>query len=156
MVSDACNPHILPAWTQSFLWRPAWSLLCNWVHCDIICFKYTVPEVDLSNFLTLTADNKKLLSPLQSEDIWRHFELCICQIEFVFLLSTSNCHHVNPPVSAVVKCKMVDLDYYGWTQSQDVYGSLANIVSTQPIPTSPLLKSPVSAVTFCMVSVDYS
>ena len=36
---------------------------------DIICFKHTVPEVDLSNFLTLTADKKKLLSPLQSEDI---------------------------------------------------------------------------------------
>ena len=33
------------------------------------------------------------------------------QIEFVFVLSTSNCHHVNPP--AVVKCKMVDSDCYG-------------------------------------------
>ena len=31
----------------------------------------------LSNSLTLTANKKKLLSPLQSEDIWRHFELCI-------------------------------------------------------------------------------
>ena len=69
MVSDACNPRILPAWTQSFL--------CGGLHgvyfvielSDIICFKYTVPEVDLSNFLTLTADNKKLLSPMQSEDI---------------------------------------------------------------------------------------
>ena len=35
------------------------------------------------------------------------------QIEFVFVWSTSNYHHVNPPVSAVVKCKMIDLDYYG-------------------------------------------
>ena len=50
---------------------------------------------------------------------------------------------------------MVDLDYYG-LKSQDVYGSLANIVSTQPIPASLLLKSPVSALTFCMVSVGYS
>ena len=35
------------------------------------------------------------------------------RIEFVFVWSTSNYHHVNPPVSAVVKCKMVDSDYYG-------------------------------------------
>ena len=35
------------------------------------------------------------------------------RIEFVFVWSTSNYHHVNPPVSAVVKCKMVDLYYYG-------------------------------------------
>ena len=69
--------------------------------------------MDLSNFLTLTADNKKLPSPLQSEDIWRHFELCIGKLNLFLVLSTSNCHHVNPPVSAVVKCKMVDLDYYG-------------------------------------------
>ena len=27
--------------------------------------------------------------------------------------STSNCHHVNPPVSAMVKSKIVYLDYYG-------------------------------------------
>ena len=57
--------------------------------------------------------------------------------------STSNYHHVNPPVSAVVKCKMVDLDCYG-LKSQDV---LVSTVSTQSISTSPLLKSPVSAVT---------
>ena len=69
------------------------------------------------------------------------------QIEFVFVWSTSNYHHVNPPVSAVVKCKIVDFGLL-WTQSQNVYGpTLESIVSTQPISTSPLLKSPVSAVT---------
>ena len=69
--------------------------------------------MDLSNFLTLTADNKKTTI---ASAIWRHlktFWILYRQIEFVFVLSTSNCHHVNPPVSAVVKCKMVDLDYYG-------------------------------------------
>ena len=53
---------------------------------------------------------------------------------------------MNPPVSAVVKYKMVDLDYYK-LKSQDVYGPLASNVSTQSVSTSPLLKSPGSAVT---------
>ena len=153
MVSDACNHRILQAWTQSFLWRPAWSLLCNWVHCDIICFKYTVPEVDLSNFLTLTADNKKLLSPLQSEDIKRYFEWCIAK------LNLFSCYPLQTAITWILLClqwSSVKWLIWLWTQSQDVYGSLANICSTQPIPTSPLLKSSVSAVTFCMVSVGYS
>ena len=62
MVSDACNPRILPAWTQSFL--------CGGLHgvYFVIEFIVILYEVDLSDFLTLTVDNKKLLSPMQSED----------------------------------------------------------------------------------------
>ena len=52
---------------------------------------------------------KKLLSPLRSWDILKTFWILYWQIKFVFVWSTSTCHHVNPPVSAVVKCKIVVL-----------------------------------------------
>ena len=72
VIPASCQPD-----PKLSLWRAAWSLLCKWAHCDIICFKYSLPEVGLSNFLTLTMDKKKLLPPLQSRDIIKTSEFCI-------------------------------------------------------------------------------
>ena len=46
-------------------------------------FKYTAPDMDLSNFITLTADKKKIQSPRQSGDILKTFWILYWQIEFV-------------------------------------------------------------------------
>ena len=74
------------------------SLAVNWL--DMIYQNWLT-------LLTLTVDKKKLQSPLQSEDILKTFWHLYWQIEFVFVWSTSNCHHVNPHVSAVVKWKLL-------------------------------------------------
>ena len=101
----------------------------------------------LSNSLTLTAEKKKLLSPLQSEDIQRHIELCIGK------LNLFSCYPPQITITWILLClQWSSVKWLIWIimdQSQDVrgYGPLASIVSTQPISTSPLLKFPVSAVT---------
>ena len=76
----------------------AWSLVCNWVRNDIMCFKYDRPEVVPYNFLEFTVETN-LLSPQGTSVIWIHHNHW--QIKFDFFWSTSTFHHLKPHVSCL-------------------------------------------------------
>ena len=129
MVSDVCNSRILPVWTQSFL--------CGGLHGVYVVIE-SIPILYVSNIPYL---KRKLLPPLPSEDILKKCWILYRQIKFVFAWSTSSCHHVNHPVSAIVKCKLLiwivtdSRSSCLWIFSVFDEHSLHAPGSTQPIPT---------------------
>ena len=104
MVSDACNPRILPAWTQSFI--------CGGLHgiCFITEFIVILYVSNIPYLMWIYLISKHELWIRRNYNRPRHqktFWIPYRQIEFVFVWSTSNRHHLNPHVSAVVNCKLL-------------------------------------------------